>query len=223
VKTIDLTTPLSIRTAFLFPLQSRLARKEIVWGALLLCIPVVGWLLNMGHRIAMTRRMQQGLPAWPAWGDYRQLLYHGTVTFLGMVEYHAPAVACGLTAWWFEWSDLWPVAAALWLLATVAVPGYMTHYCYSLDPREVFNPFRALRRVVEGGMSYWHAWLIALLALGCSFIGVLAFGVGFLFSSVWFWQVAGFSFATAFTRKFGLLTMHDPAEPKVAPDCGGIA
>ena len=64
---IDLSTPLSIRSAFMFPLQSSLARKEILWGALLLCIPVVGWLLNMGHRIAMTRRMQQGLPAWPAW------------------------------------------------------------------------------------------------------------------------------------------------------------
>jgi hypothetical protein len=201
---IDLSTPLSIRSAFLFPVQSRIARREVLWGALLLCIPIVGWLLNMGHRIAMTRRMQQGLPAWPAWGNYRQLLYHGTVTFLGMVEYHSPAVACGVAAWWFGWSSLWPVALVLWLLATAAVPGYMTHYCNSLDTREIFNPVLALRRVAEGGAGYWHAWLIALLALACSFFGILAFGVGFLVTSVWFWQVAGFSFATAFTQKFRL-------------------
>jgi hypothetical protein len=204
MRSIDLSTPLSISSAFRFPLQSRLARREVVWGAVLLCVPVVGWLFNMGHRIAMTRRMQQGLQAWPAWGNYRRLLVHGTVTFLGMVEYHAPAVAVGLAAWYLESVALWFVAGALWLLATAAVPGYMTHYCHSLDAREVFNPLRALRRVTEGGRGYWHAWLIALAALGCSFLGLLALGVGFLVTSVWFWQVAGFSFATAFTKRFGL-------------------
>src|SRR3954447_8705682 len=113
MQSIDLSTPLSLRSAFLFPLQSRLARREILWGALLLCVPIVGWLLNMGHRIAMTRRMQQGLPAWPAWCHYRLLLYHGTVTFLGMAEYHAPAVICGLAAWRLESPALWFVAACL--------------------------------------------------------------------------------------------------------------
>jgi hypothetical protein len=210
MQSIDLSTPLSIRTAFRFPLQSRLARKEILWGAVLLCIPIIGWLLNMGHRIAMTRRMHQGLPAWPAWCRYRQLLWHGTVTFLGMAEYHAPAVLCGLAAWWLEWPALWLVAVCLWLVATLAVPGYMTHYCHSLDAREVFNPLRALRRVAEGGRKYWHAWLIALAALACSFVGLLALGVGFLVTSVWFWQVAGFSFATVFTEKFRLQAAHVP-------------
>ncbi|MBX7104562.1 MAG: hypothetical protein K1X57_10810 [Gemmataceae bacterium] len=198
---VDLTTPLTLRSAFCFPLQSRTARREVVWGALLLCIPFVGWLLNMGHRIAMTRRMQQGLPAWPAWSGYRTLLYHGTMTFFGMVEYHAPAVAIGLAAWFWAVPGLWYVAANLWLVATAAVPGYMTHYCYTLDPREIFDPLRALRRVAEGGTAYWHAWLIAL---ACSFLGLFAFGIGFLVTSVWFWQVAGFSFATVFSEKFQL-------------------
>jgi hypothetical protein len=213
---INLSTPLSLRSAFLFPLQSPAARKEVLWGALLLCLPFLGWLLNMGHRIAMTRRMQEGLPAWPAWCNYRLLLYHGTVTFLGMAEYHAPAVICGLAAWWLNWSVLWFVAACLWLVATAAVPGYMTHYCHSLDAREVFNPARALRRVAEGGAKYWHAWLITLVALGCSFLGLLAAGVGFLVSSVWFWQVAGFTFATVFTERFRLQAIRDTAEPSTA-------
>jgi hypothetical protein len=73
-----------------------------------------------------------------------------------------------------------------------------------LDAREVFHPVRALRRVAEGGVQYWHAWSIALAALVCSFVGLLAFGIGFLVSSVWFWQVAGFSFATVFTDRFKL-------------------
>lgn len=93
----------------------------------------------------------------------------------------------------------------LWLAATIAVPGYMTHYCFSLDPREIFNPLQALRRVFDGGFAYWHAWGIALSALLVSFTGLLAFGVGFLATSVWFWQVAGFSFAVVFTRRFQLI------------------
>jgi hypothetical protein len=37
-----------------------------------------------------------------------------------------------------------------------------------------------------------------------SFMGLLACGVGFLVTSVWFWQLAGFSFATVFTQRFEL-------------------
>ena len=39
---------------------------------------------------------------------------------------------------------------------------------------------------------------------------LLALGAGFLFTSVWFWQVAGFSFASVFTRRFGLDTDAAP-------------
>lgn len=201
---IDLATPLSLKTAFLFPLQSPLARKEVLIGALWLLVPVVGWVLNMGHRIAMTHRMQHGQPAWPAWRDYPSLLRHGTITLLGMIEYHLPAVICEFIAWYTGMAWLRVVAAVLWLVATIAVPGYMSHYCYTLDPREVFDPLRAMRRVLQGGRAYWHAWLIAAAAMACSFLGLLAFGAGFLVTSVWFWQVAGFSFATVFTNRFKL-------------------
>jgi hypothetical protein len=203
---IDLSTPLRLSAAFRFPLQSRTARIEVAIGALWLLVPIVGWILNMGHRIAMTHRMQHGEPAWPAWRDYPTLLRHGTITFLGMVEYHAPAILCEWAARRVDSGGLHALTALLWIVATIAVPGYMSHYCFTLDPREVFDPLRAMRRVLEGGRAYWHAWAIALAALLCSFLGVAAFGVGFLFTSVWFWQVAGFAFATVFSEAFHLRT-----------------
>lgn len=70
-----------------------------------------------------------------------------------------------------------------------------------IHPAEIYDPLRALRRVHEGGRAYWHAWGIALAALLLSFTGLLALGVGFLATSVWFWQVAGFSFARVFTQR----------------------
>lgn len=194
---VDLGTPLSLPTSFRFPLQSEEARREVLWGAvLLLALPGVGWLLNMGHRIEMVHRMHQGLPPWPAWTSYGRLLRNGTVTFLGMLYYYSP----GFLAWWLGHRSL-----GLFLLAaaTVAIPGYMTHYCRAFDAREIYDPFRALRRVFEGGSAYWHAWAIALSALALSFLGLL-FGLACLATSVWFWQVAGFSFASVFTTRFRL-------------------
>lgn len=52
---------------------------------------------------------------------------------------------------------------------------------------------------------YLRAWSIALLALVLSFTGLLAFGVGFAFTSVWFWQVAAISFARVFCEQHRLL------------------
>ena len=201
---IDLRTPLGLRSAFAFPLQTREGRKEIFIGAALLLLPVIGWLLNMGHRVQTIHNLQMGVAPWPAWRQYGRLLRYGTVTFLGMVAYQLPAILCGAMAWQRGSTMLGILAVGLSAVAIVAVPGYMSHYCVRFDAREVFNPVTALRRVRQGGRAYWHAWLIALAALTVSLLGLLGFGVGFLVTSVWFWQVAGFSFATVFSQRFDL-------------------
>src|SRR6266850_8305296 len=84
---IDLGTPLGLRSAFAFPLQTREGRRELFIGAALLMLPVVGWLLNMGHRVQMIHNMQMDVSPWPAWRQYSRLLKYGTVTFLGMAQY----------------------------------------------------------------------------------------------------------------------------------------
>ena len=201
-KPIDLQTPLDLRSSFAFPLQSARARREVLIGAALLLIPFVGWLLNMGHRVMMVHRMLHGEPAWPSWRNFGELLRHGLVTFGGMVFYYAPGAALVLLARAADLPALAVVGGALMAAATLAIPGYMTHYCLAFDPAEIYNPARALRRALEDGPAYWRAWAIALTALALSFLGLLALGVGFLVTSVWFWQVAGFSFARAFSQRY---------------------
>ena len=214
---VNLRTPLRLRNSFVFPLQTVDGRREVLWGAVLLvALPGVGWLLNMGHRIAFVRRMQGGLPPFPVFSDparpwhavYRELMWDGFVTFFGMVYYHAPgAVLLGAGAF-LRSAPLVAAGAIVWLAATALVPGYMTHYCAHRNALEMLNPLAALRRVTEGGRAYWHAWSIALAALALSFVGLLAFGVGFFVTSVWFWQVAGFSFATVFSQRFAFVAHH---------------
>ena len=188
----------------MFPLQSDLARREVLWGAALLLLPGIGWVLNMGHRIMMVHNMLDGGEAWPAWSDHPSLFRHGLVTLGGMIYYYLPGIAALALGLGYDTPPLVIVGALLLVAATIAIPGYMTHYCVRFDPSEIFNPFKALRRCLESGASYWHAWGIALAALALSFLGLLALGVGFLATSVWFWQVAGFSFASSFSRRYGL-------------------
>ncbi|MDF1665329.1 MAG: hypothetical protein P1V97_26445, partial [Planctomycetota bacterium] len=128
----------------------------------------------------------------------------GFITGLGMVWYGWPGVT--LVGLGYYYSQDWVLALGilLWILAVIAIPGYMSHYCKKLDVREIFNPARALSRVFQGGRQYWKVWLIVLPTMLSSFLGLLFFGIGFLFTSVWFWQVAGFSFATVFTQRFDL-------------------
>jgi hypothetical protein len=203
-KVIDLRKSLTLRSSFLFPLQSASSRRDIVIGGLWLLVPVVGWLLNMGHRVRVVHRMHRGEVPWPAWQNPGELLKHGALTFAGMAFYGWPGVLLFALGAHLR---LWPLAAigaTLWMLAVVAIPGYMSHYCRAYDWREIFNPFRALSRVRQGGLAYWKAWSIVVPAMLVSFLGLLAFGVGFVFTSVWFWQVAAFSFATVFTQRFAL-------------------
>jgi hypothetical protein len=202
---VDLQSPFTLKNAFLFPIQNERARGEVLWGAvLLILLPGVGWLLNMGHRIRLVHYMHRGNSPWPAWNEYMDLLKHGLITFGGMVYYYLPGKILAGLSLYIQSYAVGLLAVVLLLLATLAIPGFMTHYCVHYDPSEIYNPIRAMKRVWEGGADYWKAWGIALLALLLSFTGLLFFGVGFLVTSVWFWQVAGFSFATVFSQKFQL-------------------
>lgn len=202
----------------LFPLQSRASRRDILFGALWLLVPGIGWLLNMGHRVRVVHRMQRGITPWPAWGEPRELLRHGVVTFTGMVWYGWPGVTLTGLGLHLEARALTITGVGLFLLAVSAIPGYMSHYCRAYDCREIFDPFRALSRVRQGGAAYWKAWSIVVPVMLSSSVGLLALGIGFLWTSVWFWQVAAFCFATVFTQGFDL-DRRGTASHQSKPDC----
>ncbi|HLW55540.1 MAG TPA: hypothetical protein VKW06_22115 [Candidatus Angelobacter sp.] len=124
-------------------------------GAVLVLVPVVGWVLNMGHRIEMVHKMHIGQPAWPSWNNYPRLLKSGTVTLLGMIYYYTPGAVVAVLGLHQRQVWLEALSALLLLLATVAIPGYMTHYCLNYDAGEIFNPVRAFGRTLQGGGLYW--------------------------------------------------------------------
>jgi len=201
---ITLQSPHTLKNSFLFPVQSKTGRKEILIGGLLSIIPLIGWILNMGHRIQFVHQMIHGKEAFPAWKNYPHLLLNGLFTFLGMLYYNIPTFIF-LFLYFHSHAIIFLAFSVLFfLIAIIAIPGYMTYFCINFNPKEIFNPFIALRRCIQMRNYYWKAWLIAICALLLSFLGLIGLGIGFLFTSVWFWQVAGFSFASAFTRYYKL-------------------
>ncbi|MCA9272705.1 MAG: hypothetical protein KDA31_06640 [Phycisphaerales bacterium] len=47
-----LESPLTSRNAFLYHIQNNRLRRDILTGAISLLVPGIGWLMNMGRRIA---------------------------------------------------------------------------------------------------------------------------------------------------------------------------
>jgi len=83
------------------------------------------------------------------------------------------------------------------VLAIYILPGGMTYNAAFNDISYLYRPDRALVRAFEGGTAYLHAWLISPTAIALSFLGLLALGIGFFYTSVWAWMVAGYAFSRA--------------------------
>ena len=78
--------------------------------------------------------------------------------------------------------------------------------------------YRVALKVRQGGAAYWKAWSIVVPVMLSSSVGLFALGIGFLWTSVWFWQVAAFCFATVFTQGFDL-DRRGTASHQSKPDC----
>ena len=48
---IPIDGTLTVRNAFLFPIQNETARRELLFGALFFIFPPLGWIVNMGYRM----------------------------------------------------------------------------------------------------------------------------------------------------------------------------
>ncbi len=138
--TVDLRSELSWSNAWRFPLQTPESRRDVLIGGLWLLVPVVGWLLNMGHRVRYVHRLQHGEAPWPAWERPGELLRHGLITFAGMAWYGWPGVTLTALGVHLGSAPIGALGVALWALAVIAIPGYMSHYCRDYDLGEIFNP-----------------------------------------------------------------------------------
>lgn len=198
--------PVTWSEAFRFPIENASRRRDVLVGGTVLFIPPVGWILNLGHRLDVVYRLAQGSPPYfRGFEPWTQTFKRGLQAFFAIVAYLSPSGTVGAVAlarWYVAGSDTvaWTLAALsvlLFLLAIFTLPGGMTINGARRDMSYLYRPDKAFRRAMEGGRLYLKSWAIALSAISLSFVGLLAFGIGYQYTSVWAWSVVGYAFSRA--------------------------
>jgi hypothetical protein len=200
----DFPKKLTYRDAFYFPIATAEARRDIIIGGLLILFLIIGWILNLGNRLNVVSRFYNGQrPYFNGFHPWEFTFKRGCVSFLTITSYLSPAVLCGLVAW-----QVGPQAPFLILpgtiltmilfaLAVFTLPGCMTVYAVENRPEVLLRPLQAFQRGWQRREQYLLAWRISLAAVILSFFGILFFGIGFFFTSVWAWEVVGYVFTVA--------------------------
>lgn len=201
-----LPTELRLADAFRFPVATREARKDLlIGGILLLTLWIVGWILNLGNRLNVVSRLgADDRPYFRAFRPWGYTFRRGCISFAAISSYLSPAILLGLFAFSARstgWAAGHYVSAALsglaFCLGVFTLPGCMTVYAVEGDSRVLRHPVGAFLRAWRHRRMYLFAWWIAVLSVVISFAGLLFLGVGFLFTSVWAWDVVGYAFTVA--------------------------
>ncbi|HJQ11052.1 MAG TPA: hypothetical protein VJ840_08475 [Gemmatimonadaceae bacterium] len=202
-----LPNQLTWRDAFRFPIATPEGRHDVLVGglAVIFLLPI-GWILNLGARLDVVHRLfNSDQPYFRGFKPWRWTFRRGCVSATTIFCYLSPAILSGTSAWYTYHigSSPWVIGAwiaiafAAFVLGVFTLPGCMTVYACEKDPSVLWHPARAFRRAREAGEIYLRAWLISLAAVSLSTLGLLGLGIGFVFTSVWSWEVVGYAFTVA--------------------------
>ena len=156
----------------------------------------------MGHRLDTVSRLYYNTPPYcRGFLPFEDTFNRGitalkTITLYTFPGYFLMGVAC---LWKLKdptFQPGWLLILGLIILAIgiLLLPGCMTVYAVERNPEILKRPILAFQRVWKHRAQYFKAWLIALTAILISFLGFIPIGIGWLFTSVWAWEVVGYVF-----------------------------
>src|SRR5581483_6768087 len=92
---------LTVRDAFLFPVATKEARRDLLIGGLLLATLPIGWILNLGNRLNVVSRLSAGdRPFFRGFRPWGNTFRRGCVSFATIASYLAPAVVLAIASAW---------------------------------------------------------------------------------------------------------------------------
>jgi hypothetical protein len=203
----SLPSDLSWRNAFLFPLKDSAARRDVLEGGLLiLFLWPIGWVLNLGNRLNMVARLANGEKViFTGFRPWKHTFWRGCISATAIFLYLSPTLLLSYAAFSIRkyprydtiFITLVVLAICCFVLGIFTLPGCMTVFAVEGDKSILKKPVKAFLRAWAHRKLYAKAWAIALVSILCSFLGLLGLGIGFLFTSVWAWEVVGYAFTVA--------------------------
>jgi hypothetical protein len=195
------------KEAFLFPVATPEARRDVlIGGTLILFLWPVGWIFNLGNRLNVVARLHAGRrPYFTGFRPWPFTFWRGCVSAATIASYLSPAAAFGALALYAHAKGIGPslvtalavASAAAFVMAVFTLPGCMTVYAVEGDAAVLRDPARAFRRAWSRRTVYLRAWAIGLASVVLSLVGALGALIGFLYTSVWSWEVVGYAFTVA--------------------------
>ena len=225
-------TQFTLKSCYAFPLSSPQARRDLIFGSLLLYTLLIGWIFNLGHRLDVVHRAFHGqAPIYRGFSPLSRTFKRGLQAFLAIGIYLTPAALCSGLSYLMYPHDIFYLVALLatflFLIAIYSLPGGMTYNAAFHEISYLYRPDKALKRAYQAGRPYLRAWLIGLSAIFLSLL-TLAFGV-FIFDrpqspvdwmvcvfamelfflvSVWAWNVVGYAFSLAIVYRDREVNLH---------------
>lgn len=199
--------------AFRFPVSSKEGRRDVlIGGCAIIFLFIFGWILNLGNRLNVVSRFSAGeQPYFRGFQPWGYTFIRGCISFATISCYLAPSVILGSLAFWCRQNEIITghylfaaLSAVAFCLGVFTLPGCMTVYAVEGNPAVLRRPVDAFVRAWSHRKIYLFAWWIAMLSILLSFLGLLAAGIGFFFTSVWAWDVVGYAFTVAmYSQKAG--------------------
>ncbi|HHX44072.1 MAG TPA: DUF4013 domain-containing protein [Chloroflexi bacterium] len=194
---------MDIGKAFTFPFDDQEWVKKLIIGAVLLIIPVVNF-IAIGYMIRVMRNVAEGdtrpLPEWDQWGDDFMkgllvalaglayalpiLLVNGISAIFGIIA--SSANSDGVQSVMALCSTALSCLSGLWgLLIAVVIPAAILKYAQEGEFSSFFKFAEIFQWIRDHAKDYIIAVLVIIVARILSGFGVIACGIGVLFTMFW--------------------------------------
>jgi len=215
--------------AFSFVFEDEDWLKKIAVGGLFSLIPVIGIFVVLGWGVEITKRVINGDPeVLPDWSDFGGYLTRGFMVFLVAFIYLLPVIllqVCSSLPYLYEAAD--ETLLTIFTIVTVCfgclttiysigayllLPAAIARYAATGEVSAAFKLGEVFKMVKNNIGTYAMVLLGGIVASLVASLGVIACGIGVLFTSVYSFAINGHLWGQAYNVS-GSGTAIDSAEP----------
>lgn len=195
---------MDIERAFKFPFQDSAWVTKILIGAVMVLIPILGWLALLGFSMRITRRVAAGADVpLPEWTDFSSLLRDGLKGWGISIIWSVPTIILSALA---AASDSFALNCLAWIVSVIVI----MFIAAAIVPMAISGNFsdglqfqQIINRVMSNFTDYLLILVMAVVLQFVAVLGLIACIVGVLATTAYASFVAPHLWAQAHRRATG--------------------